>query len=276
MPPRCGCWAHCAAGCCRFSARVRRGPSGGCPPWVRVQPASLARMHALLTSSGGVQGCWSNSVRCAAQVPAFPEPKRGKTHWDCLLEEMAVGPPLPLPLPGHFACFGRPGCHSKLGSGLPLLARDARCCVHSRARCPAAAAAAPFVGLGSHPGASPAATPLACARPLAQWLAKEFSKERSWKLKTAKKYANAVQVRVGSSIGVCRLLAARGEGMGRPWRGGLGGLPPWLQLLQEPLRRRCIARPRPGPCPQPSPAPSPHPLDTAENQPPDQSPCAQP
>lgn len=28
---------------------------------------------------------------CAPQVPAAPEPKRGKTHWDCLLEEMAVG-----------------------------------------------------------------------------------------------------------------------------------------------------------------------------------------
>ena len=25
------------------------------------------------------------------QVPPCPEPKRGKTHWDCLLEEMTVG-----------------------------------------------------------------------------------------------------------------------------------------------------------------------------------------
>ena len=27
---------------------------------------------------------------CPPQVPPFPEPKRAKWHWDCLLEEMAV------------------------------------------------------------------------------------------------------------------------------------------------------------------------------------------
>ncbi|EFN53525.1 hypothetical protein CHLNCDRAFT_136617, partial [Chlorella variabilis] len=54
------------------------------------------------------------AVLSAFKVPPCPEPKRGKTHWDCLLEEMA-------------------------------------------------------------------------------WLAKEFSKERTWKLKSAKRYAHAAQ-----------------------------------------------------------------------------------